>query len=688
MNQFELTSAYKPTGDQPEAIQQLTEGVLEGLPAQTLLGVTGSGKTFTIANVIANVNKPALILSHNKTLAAQLYSEFKSFFPNNAVEYYVSYYDYYQPEAYLPKSDTYIEKDLAINDEIDKLRLAATSALLSGRNDVIVVSSVSCIYGMGNPADFYNNVIEVQRGKIFSRNVFLRRLVECLYVRNDVDLNRGNFRVKGDNVDIYLAYADHILRITFWGDEVDTIEEIDPLTNVRIGTFDNYKIYPANLFMTSKESTLRAIHEIEHDLHERVCWFEDQGLMAEAKRLNERVTYDMEMLRELGHCSGIENYSRYFDGRAAGTRPYCLLDFFPKDYLLVVDESHVSVPQIHAMYGGDRARKVNLVEYGFRLPAALDNRPLKYEEFLELTPQTIYVSATPADYELERSEGIVVEQVIRPTGLLDPPIEVRPSMNQIDDLMEEIQLRVEREERTLVTTLTKRMAEELTEHLLNLGFRCNYIHSDVDTLERVKIMSDLREGIYDVLVGVNLLREGLDLPEVSLVAIIDADKEGFLRSARSLTQTAGRAARNVNGLVIMYADMITESMQKTIDETNRRRELQLRYNEANGITPQQIKKGKNLDVFKGSIESYEVSSGTSTATNAAGKKPVPYVEQEHIMSVAADPILEYMSKEQLEKSIEQTRRLMKKAAKALEFIQAAQYRDELLRLEELLKMKK
>ena len=666
---FKLVSPFKPTGDQPQAIQQLTEGLLNGAHAQTLLGVTGSGKTFTIANVIRNLGRPTLVLSHNKTLAAQLYSEFKAFFPENAVEYYVSYYDYYQPEAYLPATDTYIEKDLAINDEIDKLRLSATSALLSGRNDVIVVSSVSCIYGMGNPADFYNNVIELRKGDRLDRNVLLRKLVDSLYTRNDIELGRGCFRVKGENVDINLAYNDTAVRIQFWDDEIDSIEEFDVLTGERIETYDFYRIYPANLFMTTKESQERAIRAIQDDLVERVDYFQEIGKPLEAKRLKERVEYDIEMIRELGHCSGIENYSRYFDGRQAGTRPYCLLDFFPKDFLMVIDESHVSVPQLHAMYGGDRARKMNLVEYGFRLPAALDNRPLKFEEFKQLTGQTIYVSATPADYELAESEGVVVDQVIRPTGLLDPEIEVRPSKNQIDDLLEEIATRSERDERTLVTTLTKRMAEELTDYLLKNGVRCNYIHSDVDTMERIQIMTDLRKGLYDVLVGVNLLREGLDLPEVSLVAIIDADKEGFLRDHRSLTQTAGRAARNVNGKVILYADKITESMRLTIAETTRRREKQMRYNEEHHITPKQIEKALNTSVLVSATQETE---------------PKPYAIEERTRTVA-DPVIASMTPQQLDKAIARTRRLMNEAASRMDFMEAAQYRDEMFKLEALKK---
>lgn len=679
---FKLTSKYSPTGDQPEAIEQLTEGIKEGVPAQVLLGVTGSGKTFTVANVIANANKPTLILSHNKTLAAQLYEEMKGFFPDNAVEYYVSYYDYYQPEAYLPTSDTYIEKDLAINDEIDKLRLGAVSALLSGRKDVIVVSSVSCIYGMGGPVAMQESIIKIKRGQTLDRNDFLRKLVDALYIRNDIDLQRGTFRVKGDTVDISMAYSDNILRVTWWDDEIDCIEEVDSTTFHSLERFETYEIYPANLFVTSKEQTEQAIRMIQDDLTERVEYFNSIGDNIKAQRVKERVEYDMEMIKELGHCSGIENYSRYFDGRQPGERPYCLLDFFPKDYLMVIDESHVSVPQINAMYGGDRARKQNLVEYGFRLPAAFDNRPLRFEEFHSLINQIIYVSATPAKYEIEEAEGVIVEQIIRPTGLLDPEIEVRPSENQIDDLMDEILTRIHRQERVLVTTLTKRMAEELTEYLLNHEIKANYIHSDVATLDRVKIMNDLRAGVFDVLVGVNLLREGLDLPEVSLVAILDADKEGFLRSHRSLTQTAGRAARNVNGKVIMYADTITESMQKTIDETARRRSIQLKYNEDHHITPKQIKKQIGSSLASLSVE----SNDREDAVTQNGKYPGIYLEPES-GAFAADPIVKRMSKTELEKSIANTIALMKQAAKDLDFIQAAQYRDEIIRLQEQLKDK-
>lgn len=677
---FKLTSKYKPTGDQPEAIKQLTEGIEQDVPAQVLLGVTGSGKTFTVANVIANVNKPTLILSHNKTLAAQLYEEMKGFFPDNAVEYYVSYYDYYQPEAYIPSKDVYIEKDLAINEEIDKLRLGAVSALLSGRKDVIVVSSVSCIYGMGGPTAMNESIIKIGRGQKLDRNEFLRQLVASLYVRNDINLERGNFSVKGDTVSIAMAYSDNILRVSWWDDEIDSIEEVDHITMHRLASFETYQIYPANLFVTSQDQTTKAIKMIQDDLVKQIDFFTDLGDNIKAQRIKERVEYDMEMIKELGHCSGIENYSRYFDGREAGERPYCLLDFFPKDYLMVIDESHVSVPQINAMYGGDRARKQNLVEFGFRLPAAFDNRPLRFEEFHEMMNQVIYVSATPADYELQEAEGVVVEQIIRPTGLLDPEIVVRPSENQIDDLMDEILTRCHRNERTLVTTLTKRMAEELTEYLLNHDIQANYIHSDVATLDRVKIMNDLRAGVFDVLVGVNLLREGLDLPEVSLVAILDADKEGFLRSHRSLTQTAGRAARNVNGKVIMYADNITESMQRTINETMRRRTIQLKYNEEHGITPQQIQKS-----IKGSLTSASTSESTTIKKSARYASQV-YIEPD-ASAFAADPIVRKMSTAELKKSIENTEALMKQAAKNLDFMQAAQYRDEMLRLQALLEEK-
>lgn len=676
MNEFKLTSKYKPTGDQPEAIRQLTEGIQSGERAQVLLGVTGSGKTFTMANVIANINRPTLVLSHNKTLAAQLFEEMKGFFPDNAVEYYVSYYDYYQPEAYLPSTDTYIEKDLAINEEIDRLRLSTISSLLSGRRDVVVVSSVSCIYGMGGPTAMQGSIISIRKGETIVRNNFLRKLVDAMYVRNDIALERGEFRVKGDTVDVFMAYSNNILRVTFWDDEIEDIEELDSVTFTRIESFEEYQIYPANIFVTDKNQVDRAVRMIQDDLSAQIDHFTELGDLIKAQRIKERVEYDLEMIKELGHCSGIENYSRYFDGREPGERPYCLFDFLPDDFVLMVDESHVTVPQIRAMYGGDRARKQNLVEFGFRLPAAFDNRPMRFEEFEDMVKQTIYVSATPADYELEQAEGVVVEQVIRPTGLLDPEIVVRPSENQMDDLLEEILARTEKDERVLVTTLTKRMAEELTEFLLNHNVKANYIHSDVATLDRVQILSDLRAGVYDVLVGVNLLREGLDLPEVSLVAILDADKEGFLRSHRSLTQTAGRAARNVNGLVIMYADTVTESMQLTIDETMRRRKKQMEYNEAHGITPQQIV--KNV-------------AQSSLAKAGAGAEPAPksgsgsyaYPESSS-KAMVADPIVERMSRKQLEDSIRYTTEKMKEAARDMDYLQAAQYRDEIVKLQERL----
>ncbi len=691
--EFKLSSQYKPTGDQPQAIEQLVAGILDGAPAQTLLGVTGSGKTFTMANVIQQVKKPALILSHNKTLAAQLYGEFKNFFPENSVQYFVSYYDYYQPEAYIPSVDKYIEKDLMINDEIDKLRLATTSALLSGRKDVIVVSSVSCLYGMGNPEDFHSNVIDIHTGQKIPRNVFLRELVDALYSRNEIGFTRGNFRVKGDTVDIYLAYEEIVVRVMFWGDEIESIATYYPTDNSNLGKHDSFKIFPANLFVTSRERMASGLEQIELDLGEQVGFFNSEAKLLEAKRLQERVTYDIEMMREVGHCSGIENYSRYFDGRKPGMRPFCLLDYFPKDFLTIIDESHVTIPQVRAMYGGDLSRKMNLVEYGFRLPAALDNRPLKFEEFENLTPQVIYVSATPADYELKKSEGVMVEQIIRPTGLLDPEIEVRPSLNQIDDLMEEIQLRAERNERVLVTTLTKRMAEELNDYLLKLRVKTAYIHSDVDTLDRIKILDDLRAGIYDVLIGVNLLREGLDLPEVSLVAILDADKEGFLRSHRSLTQTVGRAARNLNGTVIMYADKVTESMQQTIDETARRRTLQLAYNEAHGITPQAIVKTRNRIIGLDSGENEDIpqkSHGKSTAKQSRRDKPAAAMYENEFstsVNIAADPVIPYMNRADLERAITSRRMEMVEAAKRMEFMEAARLRDEILKMEAYLKDK-